>query len=196
MGSMGNIGGIARAMSTDYFYKWLKMHMTDGDLELIVKAHNDVGTQLSLLDEIFMRNDFDSATDDIYVNERKALIRKLEDEARSNSRFRNMLEKAELGFAPEEIPTEAGIKEAPSKEKEPTEGKRVIKQRSVKGNYYERTYAKWTPKEKIYLKARMTDYKEKKISMLELGNGLKSISGNERTSSSISTKMRRIRNED
>lgn len=192
-------GGVAEKMSTEYFYKWIKNHITNDDLEMIVNAHGDTGKQLTILDELFQRAELpDSFVDDMYVNERKNIVKRLEDEAKMQTRFRKIIDKKDLGFTPggEEVEVTEIPKETRVTEKEPTPKARTIRQRSDKGVYYERSYNKWSNKENLFLKSRLDDYKERKISMTTLRLQLKGISGKERSSSSVSTKMRRLKHEE
>lgn len=175
-------GGVSKKMRSDYFFRWVYPYFDDRDLEEIVRAHGNLGKQLTVLDRAFEKAQLpESFTDDIYFNERRQLIEKLEQKfSVEGSAVMDKVERERMG-----------IKEEPEPEPTYKEGKYVT-QKSASGKEYKRSFHKWTPKEKAYLKEHLIDYKEGRISKTQFRIGLKNQSGNERSQSSVDTKVRRV----
>ena len=175
-------GGVDRQLRTEYFVKWARPYFKTEDLEEIVKHHGDQGAQLAVVNRVFELAQLpENFMDEIYNDSKLEFIKRIEP----------MIIDEHPDFAAKRQRQDLGIREEPVEVKEKRKG--IVEQRSVKGKVYTRKYSKWTAKETDFVRFRITEYKEGKLSLDGLKKDLSTVSGNERSSGSIKRKISRMK---
>jgi len=191
-----DVGGVGRKIMTSKFLDWLLNHLSESDLEKIIKKHDNKEAQLHVLDELFDKAELpDSFDTGLYRNECLDLISRIE--KKSVGIIPDVISdkiRKDLGLKPEGVKIRGKRKKKKEKVKK---GKvvKTFKQRSKKGKTYKRTYQRWSSKETLALKVRLKDYYASKENIQSIKKTLTKLTGVHRSEASIKRKITRLNKE-